>query len=149
MADLQPDARLCTGICRLFHRLGEKWKERKYLLKTQSFPHSPQICPQEFSTGWDGCGYSFLVHIIRCDTLREFSHFFAGRGFYHGKIFVQKFGLDKPGCAGGQSVTDIAGDCHTIGGHSVRSCGSGFFTDGWKQSAVHAPPKQKKIEKGG
>ena len=37
----------------------------------------------------------FLVHINRCDELRLFSHFFEGRGFYHGEVIVQKFGLDK------------------------------------------------------
>jgi len=74
---------------------GGKRKETKYLLITHSFPHSPQVFPQEFSTGKKDCGYSLLVHIIRCDAIRENSHFFAGGGFHHGAVFVQKLGLDR------------------------------------------------------
>jgi len=78
-----------------FHRRGGKTKEAKYLLITHSFPHCQQTSPQEFSTGWEGCGYSSLVHIKRSGSLRPNPHFFPGRGFYHGAVFVQKFGLDK------------------------------------------------------
>lgn len=85
-----------TGI-HVFHKAGGKTKGAKYLLITLSFPHFPQIFPQEFSTGAVNCGYSFLVHIKICDGFRAVSHFFAGRVFYHGGFFVQKFGLDKQG----------------------------------------------------
>ena len=73
-------------------------KETEYLLKTQSFPHSPQVFPQEFSTAAGGCGYSVLIYIKRSDSFRPISHFFAGCGFYHSESFVQKFGLDKGEC---------------------------------------------------
>ena len=36
-----------------------------------------------------------MVHIKRSGSLRPNPHFFPGRGFYHGAVFVQKFGLDK------------------------------------------------------
>ena len=62
---------------------------------TQSFPQSPQVFPQGFSTGGACCGYAVLVHIKRSDTLRRISHFSAGRGFYHEHFFVQKLGLDN------------------------------------------------------
>ena len=78
-----------------FHSRHRFFKASEYLLITKSFPHSPQVFPQELSTGKPRCGYSFLVHIKSCDTLRPISHFFAGRGFYHGEEFVQKLGLDK------------------------------------------------------
>ena len=74
---------------------GEKRKEQKILLITQSFPQSPQVFPQGFSTGGACCGYAVLVHIKRSDTLRRISHFSAGRGFYHEHFFVQKLGLDN------------------------------------------------------
>ena len=74
-----------------------KTKTGKYLLITHSFPHSPQTFPQELSTPLFGCGYSFLVHIKFTVAPAMHPHFFAGGGFYHGEIFVQKFGLDS-GC---------------------------------------------------
>ena len=82
-------------ICRLFHKKSKKRKEQKILLITQSFPQSPQVFPQGFSTGGACCGYAVLVHIKRSDTLRRISHFSAGRGFYHEHFFVQKLGLDN------------------------------------------------------
>ena len=85
-------------ICRLFHKKSKKRKEQKILLITQSFPQSPQVFPQGFSTGGACCGYAVLVHIKRSDTLRRISHFSAGRGFYHEHFFVQKLGLDNSPC---------------------------------------------------
>ena len=82
-------------ICRLFHKKSKKRKEQKILLITQSFPQSPQVFPQGFSTGGACCGYAVLVHIKRSDTLRRISHFSAGRGFYHEHFFVQKLGPDN------------------------------------------------------
>ena len=46
-----------------FHRYSRVFNASKYLLITHSFPHSPQVFPQELSTGKVCCGYSFLVHI--------------------------------------------------------------------------------------
>ena len=83
-------------ICRLFHKKGTKRKEQKFLLITHSFPQSPQVFPQGFSTGGVCCGYSVLVHIKRFARFRRISHFWAGRGFYHEHFFVQKLGLDNP-----------------------------------------------------
>ena len=77
------------------HRLWRFFKTAKYLLITASFPHSPQAFPQELSTGVLSCGYAFLVHIRCSDAGGRNAHFFAGGGFYHGEIFVQKFGLDS------------------------------------------------------
>jgi len=77
------------------HRLREIFKTPKYLLITQSFPHSPQVFPQEFSTGWSSCEYSFLVHIKWPVITGKFPHFFEGGVFYYSLIFVQKLGLDR------------------------------------------------------
>ena len=74
----------------VFHKEQWKSKEAEYLLKTLSFPHSPQVFPQGFSTGGVNCGYSILVHIKRNDTVRAVSHFFADCVFCHGSNFVQK-----------------------------------------------------------
>ena len=74
----------------VFHKEQWKSKEAECLLKTLSFPHSPQAFPQGFSTGTMNCGYTILVHIKRSDTIRTVSHFFADCGFYHGADFVQK-----------------------------------------------------------
>ena len=78
-----------------FHRDRRFLKTGKYLLITHSFPHSPQIFPQELSTGRKCCGYSFLVHIKLTGTPGGMRTFFADSIFHHGEIFVQKFGLDK------------------------------------------------------
>jgi len=77
------------------HKLVVFSKRAKYLLITHSFPHSPQLFPQELSTGNADCGYSFLVHIIIPGRIRRKSYFFDHCGFYHGQNFVQKIGLDR------------------------------------------------------
>ena len=77
-------------ICSAIHSGGANGKGAKYLLITQSFPHSPQLFPQELSTGELDCGYSFLVHIKQADRLRPFSHFFAGGGFLPWPILCAK-----------------------------------------------------------
>ena len=83
-----------TGMQEI-HRLWRFSKAAEYLLITASFPHSPQTFPQELSTGKETCEYAFSVH-IKCSSEGERNpHFFAGGGFYHGEIFVQKFGLDS------------------------------------------------------
>ena len=92
----------------IFHRFGQIFKTAKYLLITQSFPHSPQVFPQEFSTGWKRCGYSLLVHIKRALESEGFSHFFESGVFYYSLIFVQKLGLDRPARAGCPCVPGVA-----------------------------------------
>ena len=77
------------------HKLAVFSKRAKYLLITHSFPHSPQLFPQELSTGNADCGYSFLVHIIIPGRIRRKSYFFDHCVFYHGQNFVQKIGLDR------------------------------------------------------
>ena len=37
-------------------------KIQVYLLKTRTFPHSPQVSPQGFSTGTKGCNIQFSLH---------------------------------------------------------------------------------------
>ena len=88
---------------RLFHRGEGMLGKAKYLLKTHSFPHSPQTFPQGFSTGFKGVWKQEQIDIKRYDRLRRIPYFFAGRVFYHSKIFVQKLGLDKGKC-GARSV---------------------------------------------
>ena len=83
-----------TGM-QLFHRGEWNFKTAKYLLITRSFPHSPQVFPQEFSTGRKACGCSQMVHIIRRRGFIRTAYFFEDGVFYYGRIFVQKFGLDK------------------------------------------------------
>lgn len=83
-----------TGM-RFFHRRTELWKEEEYLLITQSFPHSPQVSPQELSTVSTGCGYAKKVHIKGFDLLRGISHFWGTVDFAMGKIFVRISHLDK------------------------------------------------------
>jgi hypothetical protein len=39
-------------------------KIQVYLLKTRTFPHSPQVSPQGFSTGTKGCDMHFSLHKI-------------------------------------------------------------------------------------
>jgi hypothetical protein len=69
-----------------------KGKSRKYLLKTWSFPHSPQTFPQDFSTGGHKGVYTKLLSIKRPDSLRQNLHFFSGCGFAHRGLPVDKFG---------------------------------------------------------
>ena len=38
----------------VFHRGSRMWTRSKYLLKNHSFPHSPQVFPQGFSTAGRG-----------------------------------------------------------------------------------------------
>ena len=83
-----------TGMQEI-HRLWRFCKAAEYLLITASFPHSPQAFPQELSTGEISCGYAFSVHIKCGGEGERNTYFFAGGGFYHGEIFVQKFGLDS------------------------------------------------------
>lgn len=71
------------------------WKEKEYLLITQSFPHSPQVFPQELSTASTVCGYAEKVHIKVIDPLRGISHFSGAVDFAMGKIFVRNSHLDK------------------------------------------------------
>ena len=78
-----------------FHRRWWKTKVAGYLLITQSFPHSPHVYPQEFSTGRGDCGYSFLVDIRRNRSFREKPTFSAVVDFYQGGFFVQNLGLDR------------------------------------------------------
>ena len=59
-----------------------------------SFPHSPQVFPQGFSTGAEVCGYSFLVHIKRTVGFPEKAIFLGMVDFHQGIFFVQKLGLD-------------------------------------------------------
>ena len=92
--NLRPGRIMQTGMQEI-HRLWRFSKAAKYLLITASFPHSPQAFPQELSTGAESCGYAFLVHIRCAAGCERIAHFFAGGGFYHGEIFVQKFGLDS------------------------------------------------------
>ena len=82
-----------TGI-QEFHSGPRFCKASEYLLITHSFPHSPQVFPQELSTGKPRCGYSFLVHIKRRGSRMGSAHFLADSIFYHSRFFVQKFGLD-------------------------------------------------------
>ena len=81
-----------TGIQK-FHRFLRIFKTVKYLLITHSFPHCPQVFPQELSTGKPRCGYSFLVHIKRRGSRMGSAHFLADSIFFS-RFFVQKFGLD-------------------------------------------------------
>ena len=83
-------------IGRVFHREGRMWTKSKYLLKTQSFPHSPQVFPQGFSTAGSGLWNGTGIYIKIADSLRPVSHFFAGRVFHNRIFFVQKNTLDKP-----------------------------------------------------
>ena len=83
---------ICMRVCRVFHRKGPGSTEGKYLLITHSFPHSPQVFPQEFSTGWPWDVYTTVIYIKRTDTNRPDSHFFASRGFYHRDFLVHNFG---------------------------------------------------------
>lgn len=71
------------------------WKEKEYLLITQSFPHSPQVFPQELSTASTVCGYAEKVHIKVIDPLRGISYFSGAVDFAMGKIFVRNSHLDK------------------------------------------------------
>ena len=71
------------------------WRKTKYLLKTHSFPHCPQVFPQGFSTAGEGVWKSGPIYIKNKDTVRRTSHFFAVGVFYHNIFFVQKIGLDK------------------------------------------------------
>jgi len=80
---------------RFFHREEGVLKQSKYLLKTKSFPHSPQLSPQGFSTARGALWRKLRINIKIPDIFRPTSHFFGGRVFYHNKFFVQKFGLDK------------------------------------------------------
>ena len=83
-------------IHRVFHRHTPLLRTSKYLLKTHSFPHSPQGFPQGFSTAFPGLWKGRKIDIKRSDTLRHNPHFFAGRVFYHRTFPAQKFSLDKP-----------------------------------------------------
>lgn len=78
-----------------FHRRALLWKKKEYLLITQSFPHSPQVFPQELSTASTVCGYAKKVHIKDLDLFRENSHFWGAVHFAMGKIFVRNSHLDK------------------------------------------------------
>ena len=88
---------------RVFHRGEGMLGKSKYLLKTHSFPHSPQSFPQGFSTALPGLWNCCEINIKRTDRLRPFFHFFARRVFYHSGIFVQKLRLDR-GVEGERSV---------------------------------------------
>ena len=122
----------------IFHRQARIFKTPKYLLITGSFPHSPQVFPQEFSTAVPGCGYSFLVHIKRTGSFTEFPHFFEGGGFYYGGFFVQKFGLDT-GVNRWAMVSLAAGLLTVPAGWAARFDGlaeaSGFFGKGYCNSS--------------
>ena len=75
-----------------FHRGLWKSKKAGYLLITQSFPHSPHLFPQGFSTGGLDCGYSFLVHITSVRGNLKNPTFRAVVDFHQGEFFVQKLG---------------------------------------------------------
>ena len=91
-AAFQKISEICKVVCRLFHRKRMCSKESEYLLKTLSFPHSPQVFPQEFSTGAAGGPCTILIYIKRNDRLRRIFHFFVRRNFNHIVTFVQFFG---------------------------------------------------------
>ena len=84
----------------VFHRLSSRGTTIEYLLKTQSFPHSPQTFPQGFSTASRRMVKGREIDIKRIDRNRPIPHFFAGRGFHHIRSFVQKIGLDTSTAAG-------------------------------------------------
>ena len=86
---------LCKPRRGVIHRGRRIWKQGEYLLKTHSFPHSPQFSPQGFSTTPERMWTVGGIYIKMPDILRPTSHFFAGRVFYHSIFFVQKSGLDK------------------------------------------------------
>ena len=92
------DNRIMQTHMQEFHSLSRFSKVSEYLLITHSFPHSPQVFPQELSTGKTGCGYSQAVHIKPSADREENMHFSGSGCFYHGRIFVQKFGLDSRFC---------------------------------------------------
>jgi hypothetical protein len=82
-------------IQRVFHREGRRGRTAEYLLKTHSFPHCPQVFPQGLSTAGPGVWKRMWIYIKIPDRLRQHSHFFVGRVFYHSFFFVQKITLDK------------------------------------------------------
>ena len=47
----------------VFHRGGRMWTKSEYLLKNHSFPHSPQVSPQGFSTAGRGWGTGRGIYI--------------------------------------------------------------------------------------
>ena len=63
----------------------------KFLLKTLTFPHCPQIFPQPGTE----TRFRFLVYIKFFDPLRQITHFFAVRVFHNAGFKEKKFGLDN------------------------------------------------------
>jgi hypothetical protein len=96
--------KLCKPVYGLFHRRDGNAKGPKYLLITRSFPHSPQVFPQGFSTGGGNCGYADLIDIKSGDCFRQNLHFFGAVIFHHSLFFVQKMGLDRDGAGRSQEL---------------------------------------------